>query len=84
MKNFNLLYQTGTSEVMNDAIWECKMNFESFWGIKLLNSLRQMHRFVSSGMPIEEIKDNPGVKTNDDHREWFISQRQKEFREEDE
>ncbi|MBK7710384.1 MAG: DUF5063 domain-containing protein [Bacteroidales bacterium] len=32
IKDFLLLYQTGTAEVMNDAIWECRLNFESFWG----------------------------------------------------
>ena len=40
IKDFLLLYQTGTPEVMNDALWECKMNFENFWGQKLVNSMR--------------------------------------------
>jgi len=37
LKDFLLLYQTGTTEVMNDAIWECRMNFENIWGQKLVN-----------------------------------------------
>ncbi|MCU0472156.1 MAG: DUF5063 domain-containing protein [Bacteroidales bacterium] len=85
MKDFLLLYQTGTKEVMNDAIWECKMNFENIWGQKLVNSLRAIHKFIYSGEEIcrAEIND----KENDEKRdtsEWFISRRQKEFRGDDE
>ena len=39
LKNFIILYQTGTVEVMNDALWECRMNFENYWGQKLVNAL---------------------------------------------
>src|SRR5665811_1865626 len=28
LKDFVLLYKAGTDEVMNDAVWECRMNFE--------------------------------------------------------
>jgi hypothetical protein len=84
MKDFLLLYQTGTKEVMNDALWECRMNFESFWGQKLVNSLRAIHKFIYSG---EEIGKENNEKTMDDETrdtsEWFISKRQREFREDD-
>ncbi len=49
LKDFILLYQTGTMEVMNDAIWECRMNFERYWGQKLVNALRAIHNFLCSG-----------------------------------
>ena len=52
IKDFLLLYQTGSQEVMNDAIWECKMNFESHWGQKLVNSLRAIHSFIYSDKEI--------------------------------
>jgi hypothetical protein len=85
LKDFLLLYQTGTHEVMNDAVWECRMNFGNYWGQKLVNALRAVHKSICSG---EEIGENKGyVKEKDDKRnksEWFISRRQKEFREEDE
>lgn len=48
MKDFLLLYQTGTEEVMNDAVWECKLNFETLWGQKLVNSLRAIHKALYS------------------------------------
>jgi hypothetical protein len=80
IKNFLLLYQTGTPEVMNDAVWECKMNFENFWGQKLVNSMRAIHRFLYSG---EEIgKNEKETKENDEDRntaDWFISRRQRDI-----
>jgi len=81
IKDFLLLYQTGTEEIMNDAVWECKMNFENIWGQKLVNSMKAIHRFIYSGEEIyfTEIEE----KEDDDRRnksEWFISKRQNEFR----
>lgn len=81
MKDFLLLYQTGTSEVMNDAVWECRLNFETFWGQKLVNSMRAIHKFIYSGEEIGKIEDD--VNENDENRntsDWFISRRQKDLR----
>jgi hypothetical protein len=85
MKDFLLLYQTGTMEVMNDALWECRMNFENYWGQKLVNALRAIHKFICSGEEIGVISEENienGEKRN--KSDWFISRRQKEFREGDE
>lgn len=81
LKDFLLLYQTGTREVMNDAIWECRMNFENYWGQKLVNALRAIHKFVCSGEKISEAEktDEDSVEKKNTS-EWFISKRQKEFR----
>lgn len=81
IKDFLLLYQTGTNEVMNDAIWECRLNFETFWGQKLLNSMRAVHKFLYSGEEIGKVENNDDE--NDDKRntsDWFITRRQKDFR----
>jgi hypothetical protein len=80
IKDFLLLYQTGTNEVMNDAVWECRMNFENLWGQKLLGTLKAIHRFIYSG---QEIGEADNKMNKDDERktdEWFISRRQKDFR----
>jgi len=80
IKDFLLLYQTGTVEVMNDAVWECRMNFENFWGQKLVNSMRAIHKFIYSGEEIGKVEDK---NENDERRntsDWFITRRQKEFR----
>ena len=85
LKDFILLYQTGTLEVMNDALWECRMNFENYWGQKLVNALRAIHKFICSG---ETINEEDSLQSSEDDKrdksDWFISKRQKEFREDDE
>jgi hypothetical protein len=84
-KDFLLLYQTGTSEVMNDAIWECRLNFENFWGQKLVNSMRAIHKFLYSGEEIGKIDED--IENNDETRntsDWFITRRQKDYREDGE
>lgn len=81
MKDFLLLYQTGTGEVMNDAVWECRMNFENFWGQKLVNSMRAIHKFIYSGEEIGKVEKEK--EENDENRntaDWFITRRQKDMR----
>lgn len=85
MKDFLLLYQTGTREVMNDAVWECRMNFENIWGQKLVNALKAIHRFIYSGEEIGRVEADERENENKrDTSQWFISKRQKEFRGDDE
>jgi hypothetical protein len=80
LKDFILLYQTGTVEVMNDAIWECKQNFENYWGQKLVNALRAIHKFNCSGEKINEEDSNKSDEDDSrDKSNWFISKRQREF-----
>jgi hypothetical protein len=82
VKDFLLLYQTGTGEVMNDAVWECRMNFENFWGQKLVNSMRAIHKFIYSGEEIGKVeKKNENIDENRNTDNWFITRRQKDFRE---
>ncbi len=81
IKDFLLLYQTGTDEVMNDAIWECRLNFETIWGQKLVNALRAIHRFIYSGEEIGTLDPEEGsYDENRDTSDWFISKRQKDLR----
>jgi hypothetical protein len=80
IKDFLLLYQTGTVEVMNDAVWECRMNFENFWGQKLVNAMRAIHKFIYSGEEIGKIeKEMSGDDLNRDTSDWFITRRQKDL-----
>jgi len=53
MKDFVSLYSMGTTEIMNDAVWECKMNFENYWGQILVNALRVIHRIVTGDEELE-------------------------------
>ena len=82
MKDFLLLYQTGTGEVMNDAVWECRLNFENFWGQKLVNSMRAIHKFLYSGEEIGKVEkeDDDELDENRNTSNWFITRRQKDIR----
>ena len=80
IKDFLLLYQTGTNEVMNDAIWECRLNFETFWGQKLVNSMRAIHSFLYSGEEIGRIEEEDIKDEERNTADWFISRRQKDLR----
>lgn len=82
-KDFLLLYQTGTKEVMNDAIWECRNSFEEIWGQKLVNALRAIHRFVYSEEEIGRIETDEHDDEKRDTSEWFISKRQQDYRHND-
>jgi len=43
LKDFVLLYETGTIDNMNDAIVECLDTFGRYWGVKLLSATRIIH-----------------------------------------
>jgi len=43
LKDFVMLYETGTLENMNDAIVDCLDTFGQYWGVKLLTATRIIH-----------------------------------------
>ena len=43
LKDFVMLYETGTLENMNDSVVECVETFGQYWGVKLLSALRIIH-----------------------------------------
>jgi hypothetical protein len=57
------------------------MNFENFWGQKLVNSMRAIHKFIYSGEEIGKVENE--TDENDENRntsDWFISRRQKDLK----
>jgi hypothetical protein len=80
LKDFLLLYQTGTKEVMNDAVWECRLNFENFWGQKLTNSLRAIHKFVYSGEEITKVESGDDRVEERGTSDWFVTRRQRDLK----
>lgn len=54
LKDFILSYRVGTLEVMNDALWECRTNFEQYWGQRLVNGLRALHNLVYGTADLDE------------------------------
>jgi len=57
LKDFILAYRIGTLDVMNDALWMCRNNFEQYWGQKLVNGLRAIHNLVYGITEIDETND---------------------------
>ena len=64
LKDFILAYRIGTLEVMNDALWECRNNFEQYWGQRLVNGLRAIHNLVYGNADLDETDEEP-VKNED-------------------
>jgi hypothetical protein len=88
MKDFVSLYSIGTMEIMNDAVWECKMNFENYWGQILVNALRVIHRIVTRNEELEISGTQKDAKRSDtddiDTSNWLISKKMKDYRDEEE
>jgi len=43
LKDFVYVFQQALNETMNDSLVRCKVNFETFWGQRLVNTLRALH-----------------------------------------
>jgi len=87
MKDFVSLYSMGITEIMNDAVWECKMNFENYWGQILVNALRVIHRIVTGDEELEISGDQKDAEKsnaeNIDTSNWLISKKMKDYRDEE-
>ena len=86
LKNFLSLFRVGNNEIMNDALWETKMNFGAYWGQKLVNALRVIHKILNSGESIDEEEQDSDPNQDDsqpDTSSWFVSIRQEEYRNSD-
>ncbi len=83
IRNFLELYRNGTEEIMNDALWECRMNFESYWGEKLLRASLALHRILLKDDVLLDQLDDEWKEVSQDQEintsEWLISKRQKDF-----
>lgn len=69
LKNFTMRYHVGNTDVMNDALWECTLNFGEFWGIRLVNLIRAFHILQFNDIDLDNIV-NPN---NDDSKpsDWL-------------
>lgn len=62
LKDFILNYRIGTVEVMNDALKECRNNYEQYWGQRLVNGLRAIHYLLYSNANLDEEDKEPEPK----------------------
>lgn len=85
IKNFITLYNLGDAVIMNDALWECKMNFEEYWGQRLVNALRAIHMLTTGDEKALEEDDAPEEDTSSQFdpekintEDWLISKKIKD------
>lgn len=50
------LYVTGVEEIMNDGLWECRLNFEQFWGPRLIAGMAVLHNILYGAGDTEEAE----------------------------
>jgi hypothetical protein len=85
IKDFILLFEIGSNEIMIEALWECRQSFESFWGQKVTNVMRPLHGLRYSDEELEDNtfnkKDNTRINARDT-RDWIIQRRQEDYRNE--
>lgn len=86
LKDFITSYKIGTLEVMNDALWDLNNHFYDYWGQKLVNSLRAIHKLAADKINLDD-ESELDVDSNIDNIDMsgsIFSQRQREWDEENE
>lgn len=78
IKDYCMLFQVGAAEIMNDALWEVKNNFQLYWGVKVLSTLTAIHRLLA--LPEGLINEDEEEITEPDTKDWLISKRQEDYR----
>lgn len=56
LKNFMSLFREGNEDVMTEALWECKQNFETYWGHRLLSASLAIHGIIYGEEEIDDEK----------------------------
>jgi hypothetical protein len=83
LKDFLMQYRTGTNEIMQNAIWECRQAFEQYWGQRIVNVMRVLHHLKYYVVDLETKKSEKDNDINVDTKNWFISRLQEDYRHEE-
>jgi hypothetical protein len=73
LKDFLTAYSLGDEAIMNDALSDCVYHFEDFWGQRLVNVLRAMHKLFVDDIeyPIDkDPEDEKDIKKNEGKSDW--------------
>ncbi len=79
LKDIVTLYQLGNEESLESGLFDCKINFERYWGPRLLALLSVIHNIIYCNSFLEEedkntiSKLNSGETPNTDN--WLINKR---------
>lgn len=72
LKDFLIAYSLGNEEIMNDALYVCSLNFEEFWGQRLVNVLRPVHKLIIDRTEFpEERQGNDEIKPGEGNPKWL-------------
>ncbi len=80
LKDFLTGYHVGTTELMNDYIWECTESFRLYWGQKLVNTLRAVHSALGAPEKVGESGIDKDGEESIDTSDWIISRKMDDFR----
>lgn len=82
LKDFLTSYRIGNLDIMNDALWALKSNFEQYWGQSAVNVLRAIHNILMKDEELEDegsLGQSPSSLEDVDLSNSILSQRQKEW-----
>ncbi len=74
LKDFIMAYSLGDEGIMNDALHECENHFRDFWGQRLVNVLRAVHKLIigETEFPTDrKAVDEEDHNAGDGHTEWL-------------
>ncbi|RLD77197.1 MAG: hypothetical protein DRJ10_12365 [Bacteroidetes bacterium] len=85
MKDIVTLNEIANAESMVGGLLDCKINFERYWGPRLLAVLPIIHNIIYGAESLEDEEDNSISKldenSNKDTDGWLINQRFDDFKE---
>ncbi|MFO8022050.1 MAG: DUF5063 domain-containing protein [Perlabentimonas sp.] len=81
LKDFTIIYQGGQVEEMNDALWECRLNFQDYWGIRLANAIRAIHQLAYGEANLDASNEEDALNQDEqvDTSNWFMTRRQQDM-----
>lgn len=81
VKDFVSIYSLGNEETMLPALIECQQNFATYWGQKLVNSLRALHQLrYSPDLDLDEEK--PVTDGDEEDGNWLFERQRDSWNEE--
>jgi hypothetical protein len=66
LKDFTLLYQTGSEDAVNEALFELKESFEDIWGPRILALTATLHNMLFGSELLDEDKNEQDISEDDD------------------
>ena len=77
LKDFATSYEIGNPDGLQATLYDCILNFEKFWGQRLLATLGYLHNYLYN-IELYEDEDydqNETDQQNTDTTNWLINQR---------